>query len=162
VLTLLSAAVFSLYSVIGKAKSAQYSVAVLSCFTFFMGGFEMLLLIMLSHHQVVSAFLTSKGLSVFADISLTQGMTWVNIPDLIYISVCVTGLGFMLYFLALQETSSAIGAVVFYIKPALAPVFAMVLLHETIAFNVWVGIFFILIGSTITLFYNVKQTKICN
>jgi drug/metabolite transporter (DMT)-like permease len=159
ILTLLAAATFSVYSVIGKAKSAQYGAVVLSCFSFLMGSLEMLALILISRISAVAAFLTHVGLKVFANIPLTQGLVWPNIPGLMYIGICVTGMGFMFYFLALEETSVSTGALVFYIKPALAPIFALVFLRESITSNVWIGILLILVGSCITFFPNTTRAR---
>lgn len=159
IFTILSAATFALYSIVGKAKNAQYGVVVLSCFSFLMGSLEMLIIILVSRINVVAAFLNHVGLKVFANIPFTQGLIWQNIPGLLYISACVTGMGFMFYFLGLQETSTSTGALAFYIKPALAPIFALVILHESIGFNVWIGIVLILIGSAITFFSNAHREK---
>jgi drug/metabolite transporter (DMT)-like permease len=156
---LLAAVTFALYTVIGKGRSSRYGVVVLNCFSFLMGSLEMLVLILASRLQPIAEALLRVGMGTFARIPLAQGITWQNVPGLLYIGVGVTGLGFLFYFLAMQETSASTGALVFYIKPALAPIFALVLLHESIRWNVWVGIAFILFGSAVTFMMNTGQTR---
>ena len=47
----------------------------------------------------------------------------------------------------MEETSAQTTSLVFFFKPILAPILALILLHETIPFNMLIGILFILLGS---------------
>ena len=49
----------------------------------------------------------------------------------------------------MEQTSAATAALVFYIKPILAPLFAFLILKEAITFPMVVGILFILTGSVV-------------
>ncbi len=162
VLVLLSAVTFALYSVIGRSKSLNYGGIVLNCFSFFMGSMELLAIILLSRTGFVTRLFTNIGLKTFADIPILRGITLSSIPALIYISVFVTGFGYVFYFMAMDETSVSAASLVFYIKPALAPVLSLIILKESIALNTIGGIVLIIIGSCVTLVLNAKKTKEVN
>lgn len=159
ILTLLSAITFALYGVIGKRKSSEYGGIALSSFSFLMGSFEMFIIIMISKISFVSAFFDKMGLKIFSNIPIMQGISLSTIPSLIYIGVFVTGLGYTFYFLAMEETSASTASLVFYIKPALAPVLALIILKEAITINMIVGIGLIIVGSCITFAFNSKRNK---
>lgn len=159
ILTLLSAVTFALYGVIGKRRSSEYGGIVLSSFSFIMGSFEMFILIMISKISFVSSFFDEKGLKIFANIPIMQGISLSTIPSLIYIGIFVTGLGYTFYFLAMEETSASTASLVFYIKPALAPILALIILKEVITVNMIIGIGLIIVGSCITFVFNNKRNK---
>jgi drug/metabolite transporter (DMT)-like permease len=156
---ILAAVTFALYGVIGKSRSQQYGGLVTTAYTFLFGSLEMLILILLSHIQFAGDFLTGAGLGIFAQIPLLQGITLQTLPDIIYISVFVTGLGYTSYFLAMEETSAVTASVVFFIKPALALVLALILIHEAISLNTIGGIILIIAGSSITFIANSRSAK---
>lgn len=151
---ILAAITFALYGVMGKKRSDKYGGIVLTCYTFLMGCFEMFILILLSRIGFVSAFLTGAGLTAFASIPIIQGIAVPDLVSLVYISVFVTGLGYTFYLLAMEETSAITASVVFFIKPALAPVLAFIILHESIAPNTMIGMILIIAGSCITFLSN--------
>lgn len=160
ILTLLSAVTFALYGVIGKRKSNEYGGVVLSSFSFIMGSLEMFILIMISKISFVSLFLHKAGFKIFSNIPILQGISFSTIPNLIYIGVFVTGLGYTFYFMALEETSASTASLVFYIKPALAPILALIILKESITTNMIIGIGLIIAGSCITFAFNSKRNNV--
>jgi len=119
----------------------------------------MLILILLSHVNIVATIFQASGLDIFAQIPLLKGISWQTLPLIIYISVFVTGLGYTSYFLAMENTSAVTASVVFFIKPALAPILALILIHESIGFNTLGGIIFILLGSSLTFIANSRNAK---
>ncbi|QCX33571.1 EamA family transporter [Caloramator sp. E03] len=132
ILSLFAAIAFSLYSVIGRLKIDTYGSTTLTCFSFLIG--DILLLILLLIFKVPIREISS-------DI----------IPHIIYLGIIVTGLGYLLYFAAIKETSVVISSIVFFIKPALAPILSFILLKEEIPLNTIIGIGFILIGAYIMI-----------
>lgn len=150
VLAVLAAVTFSLYSVIGKMRSERYGSIVMNCFTFFAGEFIMLIIILLSNISAVVQINKKLGLSVLSNIPIIQGVEMGNIFVIIYLGVVVTGLGYLFYFFAMDETSATTASIVFFIKPALAPILSLIILQESIPFNTMLGILFILTGSFIT------------
>lgn len=159
-LVILSALTFALYAVVGKEKSQKYGGIIMTCISFFMGSLQMLALILISKINFVSDFLANHGLKDFANIPILQGINLQTLPSLVYIGIFVTGLGYTFYFLAMEETSAATASVVFFIKPALAPILALIILHEAIALNTVAGIIFIIVGSIVNFIGNNKQQEI--
>lgn len=157
--TLLSALTFALYGIIGKKKSTEYGGIIVSSLSFILGSMELLIFIMISKINFVATFFDKVGMKNFARVPVLKGITLGTLPGLIYIGIFVTGLGYTLYFLAMEETSASVASLVFYIKPALAPCFALVILKEAIKFNTVIGIVLILLGSSITFMQNNRRNK---
>jgi Predicted permease, DMT superfamily len=149
-LTLLAAATFALYGVVGKRRSSKYGGVSLTAFTFLAGSFEMLLLIFITKIGPVAELLRQIGLGKFSNIRILHGITLQSLPGLIYIGVFVTGLGYAFYLLSMEKTSAATASMVFFIKPALAPVLALFVLGEPITVGMTAGIVLIIAGSLIT------------
>ena len=112
-----------------------------------LGAAEMMVLAALTHIPSVSAALTAAGLDTFASIPFLTGYTAANLPIVLYIYIGVTGIGFTCYFLSMEVTSAQTTSLVFFFKPALAPLLAFLLLHEAIPSNMLAGIACILCGS---------------
>ena len=148
---ILSTLLFSLYSVCGKRQCAKFGALVVTCFGFLFGSGEMMLLSLLTHIPAVSAAMLRAGLPVFSNIPFFTGYTLTNLPVVLYIFLGVTGLGFSCYFLAMEHTSAQQTSLVFFFKPALAPVLAALALHEQIPFHMVCGIVLILCGSMSSL-----------
>jgi len=155
----ISSITFALYSVISNKKIEKFGGVVINCFTFLMGSLEMLVLILITKSDFVSRFFSDNGLNKFSDIPIFKGITVHNIPMLAYISICVTGLGYTFYILAMEETSASTASIVFFIKPALAPILALIILKEVIALNTTIGIIFIVVGSIINFRSTSKLAK---
>ena len=98
-----------------------------------------------THEQ--DAALTAAGLDTFASIPFLTGYTAANLPIVLYIYIGVTGIGFTCYFLSMEVTSAQTTSLVFFFKPALAPLLAFLILHEAIPGNMLAGIACILCGS---------------
>ena len=149
--TLLATVTFALYSVFGKKKCRQFGGVVVTCFSFLFGSLEMLLLTGLTKIAPVADFLRGHGMAVFADIPLLSGYTPENLLKVLYIAVGVTGIGYACYFLAMEATSAGTASLVFFFKPVLAPILALIFLKETIPLPMLIGILFILAGSFVTI-----------
>lgn len=141
ILAVLSAITFSLYSVIGKLRMKKYGGFISNCFTFLLGDAVLLI-----------------GLLIFR-IPIISGINTSNIIELIYLGVVVTGFGYVFYFLAMKETSATTASMVFFIKPALAPLLALIILHESLPLNTIIGIIFILIGSYLSIMQKKTENK---
>lgn len=138
-LALLAAVTFSLYSVIGKLRVEKYGGFISNCFTFLLGDAVLFI-----------------GVLWFK-IPIIHGINSSDIIQIIYLSIVGTGLGYVFYFLSMKETSAIAASTVFFIKPALAPILSLIILHETIPLNTLLGIIFILWGSYISI-YSKKQS----
>lgn len=151
-LTLGSAAVFAVYGVMGKARGGRMGGLATTAFSFMLGSVELLIIIAMSHAPLLAEALRGLGMGAFADIPLTAGLGLGILPVFAYISLCVTGIGYAAYFMAIESSSAATASLAFYIKPALAPILAFAVLGESIAPTTLAGIFLITIGSMIAFF----------
>lgn len=70
---------------------------------------------------------------------------------MLYICVGRDRGGFACYFMAMEATSPITASLVFFFKPALAPVLALFFLQEAIPVSMVVGVLFILAGSLVSL-----------
>jgi len=66
--------------------------------------------------------------------------------------VVVTGAGFLLYFLAIKQSNATTGSIVFFLKPVIAPILAVLIIGDVITYNMYIGIALILAASYILIF----------
>lgn len=151
ILTILAAVTFSVYSVASRSGSGKYGGLAITCFSFIAGSVEMLVLILISKMQPVAFSLSKAGLKDFSNIPVFIGLNVNNIIPLIYIGVFVTGLGYAFYLMAIEVTNASTASLVFFIKPALAPILALIILKESISGMMIAGILLLLVGSSFSL-----------
>ncbi len=132
-LAFVAAVVFGLYSAYGKLRIIKYGGIAQTSISFIMGSLVLLVFLWVTRRPVIS------------------GITQDNLLLVLYISILVTGVGYLAYFMAMEKSNALYASLVFFVKPAIAPVFAILILCETITINVIIGIVFILIGSYITM-----------
>lgn len=162
-LSIISTLIFALYGVFGKKKCIKYGGIVVTCFGFLFGSIEMLFFISISHIPAIADWLSSNGLGMFSNIPLFQGYSLSVIPNILYICIINSGIGYACYFLAMEKTSAQKTSLVFFFKPILAPILALFLLHEAIPMNMIIGILFILAGSLASILPGLKaQKNTCN
>ncbi len=128
-----SSVTFGLYSAFGKRRIKRYGGIAQTSISFILGTLVLLV------------FLIIMDKPILIDIHSN------NVVLIIYISVFVTGGGYLAYFMAMEHSDTSFASLVFFVKPALAPIVAVLILGEVITWNVIVGIVFILVGSYITL-----------
>lgn len=150
-LGLLCSITFGLYGVLSRVNSNKrhFDGLTMTCFSFISGAIELAVFMAFTHVPSIAKSLS--GIKGFSNIPYFAGITWSVIPLLAYISILVTGLAFGLYFIVMDESGIPAASLIFFIKPALAPVLALFILGEPIHINTIVGIVVILIGSVITL-----------
>ncbi len=142
-----SAALFALYSVLGKTRANRFGGVAVTSFCSLFGGVELLALLLLGRIPAAAARLSGAGLSLYADVPLLSTLTAQSLPWLLYLGAINTGLGFVLHMLAMEKTSAQTASLVFFLKPMLAPLFALLFLREELRLNMWLGILCFLIGS---------------
>lgn len=149
--TLVATLLFSIYGVCGKKQCTKFGGTVVTCFSFLFGSAEMMLVAAMTHIPSVAAALTNAGMKSFSRIPFFSGYTLASLPLVFYVFIGVTGIGFTCYFLAMEATSAQQTSLVFFFKPALAPILAFFILHDEISGNMLAGIGLILCGSLISL-----------
>ena len=95
--------------------------------------------------------LQAAGLPMFAAMPFFSGYTTGNLLNVLYICVFVTAGGYACYFMGMEATSAMQGSLVFFFKPVLAPILAMLILGEEIPWNMWAGIGLMLVASVVSM-----------
>ena len=131
-LMIASAFVFGLYTVAGKVSQEKIGLMAQTSISFLLGAGVLLIVILFMGRPVVS------GISD-------------NVPIILYTGLVVTGLGYYCYFKAIELSDAATGSFAFFLKPAVAPVIAVIVLHETILWNTIAGIAFVLAASFLNI-----------
>lgn len=137
-IALLAAATFSLYSVLSKKRISIYGGYIFNFFSFLLGDIVLLILLLIFK------------------VPILQGISYKNIPILLYMGIFITGLGYLCYLYAIEKTNAAISSFVFFIKPALAPILSVIIIKERLLLNVIIGIVFIILGTVFAFGRNLK------
>ncbi|QEA31991.1 DMT family transporter [Secundilactobacillus malefermentans] len=163
-----SALTFGLYSIVSRYGSVKrhFNGITMTAYTFLVGSTELLALVAITHIPGVAKFMTqSSFLKQFSAIPIIQNVNFHYFWLLFFIGVCVTGGGFAFYFLAMERSDVSTASLVFFIKPALAPVMAAIILSEKILPLTIAGIGVILVGSVVTFMGNrvkVRRSDLTN
>jgi drug/metabolite transporter (DMT)-like permease len=72
---------------------------------------------------------------------------------LIYLSIFVTGIAYLTYFAALREMPANVGSSVFFVKPIVASLLAVIFLGERVTPFLLLGGLLVLAGIYLTLFF---------
>lgn len=137
---LLAAITFGFYTVTGKMVSQKIGSVAQAGISFLMGAAVLLIIIIIMGGPVLD------GIND-------------NIPIILYTGIFITGLGYYFYFTSIKLSDATTGSFAFFLKPALAPIIAVIVLGETILWNTFVGIGIILIASYMNIRYQKKKLK---
>lgn len=152
VIAALAAALFyALYIVTGKRRSADLGGLSVTWGAVIFGSLTLLVLILLGQTEIFGGVFRSMGLSMLDHVSLKISLSWDALPLLLYVALVITGWGNVLHMIAAEYTSAREASLVFFLKPVLAPIFALWFLKEVIPGNMWIGIALFLIGSGVAL-----------
>lgn len=133
-----AAALFSLYSVLGTRSLQRLGVFMQTALSFLFGSALLFVILIL------------MGRPILAGVA-------ENLPVVLYAGAVVTGMGYLAYFLAIRFSNATTGSVAFFLKPVLAPAFAVLILHETLTWNSFLGIALILVSSLIIIRSNAAK-----
>jgi len=138
---LLAAITFGFYTVTGKMVSQKIGSVAQAGISFLLGAAVLLIVIIIMGRPVL------------------EGVT-DNISIILYTGIFVTGLGYYSYFTSIKLSDATTGSFAFFLKPALAPIIAVIILKETILWNTIAGIVIILIASYMNIrFQQGKKLK---
>ena len=130
-----------------------------TCFSFLFGSLIVLVFILLTHIPMVAQLFQSVGLDSFAYIPVLAGYTLENLPYVLFVSVGVAGIGFFAYFLAMEYQPASMVSLVYFFKPALAPVLSWMIHGEDISGNMMAGIVLIVAGSLCSIIPGIVESK---
>ncbi|MDY2919839.1 MAG: DMT family transporter [Lentihominibacter sp.] len=140
VLMMVAAFFFSMYTVSGKAVIKRIGLFAQASFSFFIGSAELLIIMLIMGRPVLHGVFES-------------------VPIILYTGLVVTGLGYFCYFKAIQLADATTGSYAFFLKPAIAPVFAVLILGENILWNTFAGIACVLGASLLNIVNNRIEAK---
>lgn len=127
-----SAVTFGIYTVMGKRTVNRIGVFTQTSISFFFGSLVLLLVMFVMGRPVTAGVID-------------------NLPVVLYCGVMVTGIGYLFYFIGIKNSDATTGSLTFFVKPIIAPILAILILHETVYWNTFAGIVLLTIASTITL-----------
>ncbi|MCQ4637085.1 DMT family transporter [Anaerovorax odorimutans] len=136
ILMLLAALFFGLYTVAGKISVRKMGIMAQTSISFILGSLVLLVVMLFMGRPIVAGIVDN----------------WMVVA---YISIFVTGLGYFCYFMAIKLSDATTGSIAFFLKPAIAPVMAVIVLGESILWNTYIGIVLILIAS----YMNIRGTR---
>ena len=138
---LLAAILFGAYTIAGKVSVQKMGIMAQTSISFILGSLILFIIILITGKPVIAGV---------AD----------NIVLVLYVGIFVTGLGYFSYFMAIKLADASTGSLAFFLKPAIAPVMAVIFLQETILWNTYVGIAFILLASYMNIKYQRKDDEL--
>lgn len=141
ILMLLAALFFGLYTVAGKISVKKMGIMAQTSISFILGSLVLLVIMLIMGRPVVQGI---------AD-------NWLLVA---YISIFVTGLGYFFYFTAIKYSDATTGSIAFFLKPAIAPVMAVIFLGESILWNTYIGIGLILVASWMNIRGKRKEVQL--
>ncbi len=159
ILGLICGITFALYGVLSKlyAKDKPIGGVVITTFTFLLGTLELAILMTLTHIPSVANFMLNSGFTSFAYVPFFKGIALSNLALLLFISIFITGIAYICYFYAIEQLSITFASLIFFIKPVLVPILAIIFLSEKPQVNFWFGLVLIVSGSVIIFTENKKK-----
>lgn len=128
----IASSAFGAYTVMGKKTLVRVGTFTQTSLSFIIGSLVLLVIMLATGRPVFSG--------------MTDHLLIVG-----YVGVVVTGLGYLTYFLAIKLSNATTGSLAFFIKPAIAPFLAMIVLHESILWNTILGIVLLISASFVTM-----------
>ena len=146
-LAILSAAMFSFYSVFGKKRTPRFGGIAVTCLSFLFGATELVALLLFGRTAAGASLYGALGLKIFIDVPLFENIPLSALPALLYICCINSAAGFVCHMMAMEKTSAQEASLIFFLKPIFAPIFALIFLKEELPLNMIVGIVCFLAGS---------------
>jgi len=133
-MVLAGAALFGLYSVLGKISIKKIGAIPQTSISFIFGSFVLLVVLWILDKPVIAG--------VWPD----------NVFIVLYLSVFVTGLAYLFYFQAIALSNATTGSITFLVKAAIAPMLAVIILREPMGIPAILGIVLVLTGAGLNIF----------
>ena len=159
-LTVISALFFALYAVLGKRKTARVGSIVVTCGSFLFGAAELFLLLLLGYTGLGQNLYHAVHLDIFCRVPFLHGITAATLPYFLFIGVVNCAAGYVFHMLAIEKTGAIYGSLVFFFKPILAPLIALLVLGEAITPPIALGIVLFLIGSLLGIVPAARRARL--
>lgn len=140
VLALLSSVFFGLFTVLGKRLSVNIGSLRMNGWSFLLGSLILLPFLWVFNIPVVK-------------------FDYSALPQIVYISVFITGVAYLTYFMGLTITGASSGSIVFFAKPVLASIFAVIFLREQLTLSLFSGTALIISGIAIVIYWDKIKKK---
>ena len=131
-LVLFASLTFGAYTVMGKRSVARIGSFMQTAVSFIFGALALLVMLVVTGRPIVAGVAEN----------------WFVV---VYVGIVVTGIGYLANFSAIARSDASTGAIAFYIKPAIAPILAVLLLEESVYWNSIVGIALLMSASVLIL-----------
>lgn len=135
-LPLVASCLFGLYNVLVQEDMKKW------------GRLNILVLAIVYGTVANAIFLLIRGVPLFVHYQPKE------VVALLYLGVFASGITYLTYYVGMQLTSINMGSIVFFIKPILSTLMAMLVLGETLSGSFMIGGGFILTGSLILIRFN--------
>jgi len=145
-LAVTAAVLFAAYSICGKKLAPRYGGVAVTALSILCGAIELFVLILFGRTALGGSLFSTLGLTVFVDVPLVSNIPASALPWLAVMAFGTTGGGFVTHMLALEKNTAREAALIFFFKPMLAPLFALICLGEDITHHI-PGIVCFLIGA---------------
>lgn len=89
---------------------------------------------------------------LFMGIPWFAGISTGNILPLLYLGVLGSGITFVSYYKGMELTSTNVGSIVFFFKPILGTIYAMIILNERLTTGFIIGASLIIMGSVLMIY----------
>ncbi|MBQ2925979.1 MAG: DMT family transporter, partial [Ruminiclostridium sp.] len=130
-----------------------------TCFSFLFGSAELFLILLLGHTGPGRAMYGKLGLDILCDVPFLRGFSRETLPYFLFICIVYCAAGYVFHMMAIEKTSATYGSLVFFFKPILAPIVALVVLGEPITPTIAAGIAMFLVGSLLSIIPNIIRTR---
>lgn len=134
VLALFSAVLYGLYTVFGRKVSKDIGSLKMNSYSFLIGSILLLPFLLLFK---IPAFHINPSIT----------------GHIIYLSVLTTGVGYLTYFIGLSIVGASKGSMIFFLKPVLASIFAVIILKESVGIYFLLGTFLVVLGVTVIFYW---------
>ena len=132
---------FGLYTVLGKLKSEGISSITMICYSSIFGSLMYVPVLLFNN---IPLFYIPEG----------------TVIKILYVGVFVSGIAYVTYMEALKILTASKGAMIFFLKPVIASILAVIFLSESMSFKTVAGMILVLAGLFINFFtINSKSGK---
>ena len=129
-----AAIIFAFYNVLMRKATSR------------LGNLVAFTLVVIFGTAALGLFLLAVGIPWF------QGIRMSNVLPLLYLGVFGSGITFVCYYKGMELTSTNVGSIVFFLKPILGTIYAVIILNERLSAGFIIGALLILAGSTIMIY----------